>query len=421
MPIMKNQDNLNKNKNIVFKISEFPHTSETFIIAQIITAIQLGYVVSILVYNKLDFEKSLHKNILLKYHLENLVIVENVKIPNNKFIRLLTVFFLFLTNISNIKNILNFYKFQKEKSFSWIFLWKFYQQFNTSNTIFHIQYGNNKYPLDVLKAKCNFKAKVITTFHGHDAFFPMHGYIPNNGYYDLLFKNAQIITANTKYLADKIINLGCPINKLKIVPVGVDTTYFTSENKIQNFNTALKLINVGRLDPVKGQKYLIEIVYQIVKKGCNIQLVIVGEGAERENLENLIEKYNLGENVILIGQKSQAEIKDLYLQSDLYVFAAVPLPDGRRETQGLATLEAQACGLPVIAYDSGGVKYTIDSNNTGFVFNEFEIDAIVEKILFLNENRSVIQELSNNCYKFVEENFSQSVINEKWANIYANL
>lgn len=418
---MKYQENIKNKKKIVFKISEFPHVSETFIIAQIITAIQLNYQVVILVNSVLDFKQSLHEDILLKYKIKDLLVVEDIKIPKNKFIRFFKIFLLFISNISHLKSILNFYKFQKEKSFSWIFYWDFYQQFNDPSTIFHIQYGNNKFPIDVLKAKCKFRAKVITTFHGHDAFFPMHGYIPNNGYYDFLFESADVITANTKYLADKIEVLGCPLEKLQLVPVGVDTTYFTPIHKVQKRDSILKLINVGRLDPVKGHKYLIEIVHEIIKKGITIQLNIVGEGSERKNLETLIKKYNLSETVKLVGKKTQAEIKEMYLQSDLYVFAAVPLQDGRRETQGLATLEAQACGLPVLAYDSGGVKYTIENNTTGFIFNEFEIDKVVEKLLFLNENRNVIQEMSNNCFSFVEANFSQKVINEKWSHIYSNL
>lgn len=418
---MKIKENRNIKKKIVFKISEFPHVSETFIIAQIITAIKLNYEVVILVNKVLDFKQSLHEEIILKHKLNELLIVEDVKIPKNKIIRFSKIFYLFVFNISNIKSILNFYKFQKEKSFSWVFYWIFYKQFNNSNIIFHIQYGNNKFPIDVLKAKCNFKAKVITTFHGHDAFFPMHGFIPNDGYYDLLFEGADVITANTKYLADKIEQLACPSEKLKIVPVGVDTAFFNSLNRLKNSNSILKLINVGRFDPVKGHKYLIEIVNKIIKKGVNIHLDIIGDGDERNNLEQLIKEYNLSENIKLVGKKTQSEIKEMYLNSDLYVFAAVPLPDGRRETQGLATLEAQACGLPVIAYDSGGVKYTIKEAVTGYLFDEFEIDKVVEKLLFLNENRTVIQEMSNNCYKFVEENYSQKVINEKWSSIYSNL
>ena len=418
---MEIKENPKNKKKIIFKISEFPHVSETFIIAQIITAIQLNYQVVILVNRVLDFKQSLHEDILLKYKIKDLLVVEDIKIPKNKFIRFLKIFYFFIVNLNHFFHILNFYKFQKEKSFSWIFYWNFYQQFNGSNIVFHIQYGNNKFPIDVLKAKCNFKTKVITTFHGHDAFFPMHGYIPNDGYYDLLFESANLITANTKYLADKIEQLGCPVEKLKIVPVGVDTTYFTPLHKVQNKDSILKLINVGRLDPVKGHKYLIEIVNQIIKKGVDVHLNIIGDGDEKSNLEQLIQKYNLSENIKLVGKKTQLEIKEMYLQSDLYVFAAVPLSDGRRETQGLATLEAQACGLPVIAYDSGGVKYTIQENVTGFLFDEFEIEKVVEKLLYLNENRAVIQEMSNNCHKFVNENFSQHVINEKWASLYANL
>jgi len=418
---MQIKENRQNKKKIVFKISEFPHVSETFIIAQIITAIKLNFEVVILVNKILDFKQSLHEEILLKHKLKDLIVVEDVSIPQNRIIRFLKIFSLFILNISSFKSILNFYKYQKEKSFSWIFYWSFYKQFNNSNLIFHIQYGNNKFPIDVLKAKCNFKAKVITTFHGHDAFFPMHGFIPNDGYYDLLFESADVITANTKYLADKIEQLDCPLEKLKIVPVGVDTEFFNSLNSVKNDNSALKLINVGRFDPVKGHKYLIEIVNQIVKKGVDIHLDIVGDGNERSNLEQLIHKYQLSENIKLVGKKTQSEIKEMYLHSDLYVFAAVPLPDGRKETQGLATLEAQACGLPVIAYDSGGVKYTINENVTGYLFDEFEIDKVVEKLLFLNENRTVIQEMSNNCFKFVEENYSQKVINEKWSSIYSNL
>jgi colanic acid/amylovoran biosynthesis glycosyltransferase len=418
---MKIKENQKNKKKIIFKISEFPHVSETFIIAQIITAITLNYDVIILVNKVLNFKQSLHEDLLLKYKLNELIVLEDVNIPNNKIIRFLKIFYLFIANLSSVKSILNFYKFQKEKSFSWIFYWVFYKKFNNSNTIFHIQYGNNKFPLDVLKARCNFKAKVITTFHGHDAFFPMHGHIPNDGYYDFLFESADVITANTKYLAKKIENLNCPTNKLEIVPVGVDTTYFNDSNKVKSNNPILKLINVGRLDPVKGHKYLIEIVNQIIKRGIKINLSIIGEGEERSHLEELIHNYNLSENVKLVGKKTQSEIKELYLNSDLYVFAAVPLPDGRRETQGLATLEAQACGLPVMAYNSGGVKYTIKENVTGFLFDEFEIEKVVEKLLFLNENRAIIQEMSNNCHKFVDENFSQNVINEKWSSIYSKL
>ena len=148
---------------------------------------------------------------------------------------------------------------------------------------------------------------------------------------------------------------------------------------------------------------------------------IIGEGEERANLMALILKNNLEDNVQLLGKKSQLDIKNILLNSDLYIFTAVPVEQQRRETQGLATLEAQACGLPVIAYDSGGIKYTIDNTKTGFIFDEFEIDKVIEKLLFLYENREVIQEMSNNSYDFIENKFSQKKINKKWEKIYCQV
>jgi colanic acid/amylovoran biosynthesis glycosyltransferase len=411
---------MGKKNTVIFKISEFPHTSETFIINQIITAVELGYDVYILVHKVLDFSKSLHRDLLFDYKLEQKIIYNKVLIPKNYVLKLAKIIYLLLKNFTRIIDIYNFYKYQPNKSISWIYYWDFYNSLDSDDTIFHIQYGNNKYPFDILKAKCNFKSKVIITFHGHDAFFPMHGYISNNNYYGLLFEGVDIVTSNTRYLADKIIELGCPTEKIKIIPVAVDTDYFNCKTEETNRYSNLRLINVGRLDPIKGQKYLLEIIRKLTEKGVDVNLNIIGEGEERVNLEKLILKYNLKNSVTLLGKKSQEEIRQFFLESDLYIFTAVPVEDGRRETQGLATLEAQACGLPVIAYDSGGIKYTVKQNVTGFIFNEFEIDQIVDKLLFLNQNRNIITDLSLNCRNFVLNEFSQRKINLVWKDVYKN-
>jgi len=409
---------MDQKSKIIFKISEFPHTSETFVINQIIAALELGYDVYILVHRKLDFYRSPHRDLLLYYKLEDKIIYEKVLIPKNYLLRLTKIIYLFVKNFKRINDIIFFYKYQPNRSISWIYHWAFYNNLDSVNTIFHIQFGNNKYPFDILKAKCNFKSKVIITFHGHDAFFPMYGYIPNENYYGLLFKGVDIVTANTKYLADKIIQLGCPIEKIKIIPVAVDTVFFNSKSKDIDRKSNLRLINVGRLDPIKGQKYLLQIVKKLKDRGVDVDLNIIGEGGERLNLEKLILEYNLQNSVRLLGKKSQVEIKKFLLQSDLYVFTAVPVEDGRRETQGLATLEAQACGLPVIAYDSGGIKYTVKQNITGFIFDEFEIEEVVDKLLYLNQNKNVIADLSLNCREFVINEFSQKKINLVWEDVY---
>jgi colanic acid/amylovoran biosynthesis glycosyltransferase len=406
-------------KKLIIKIGQFPHLSETFILAQIITAIKCGYEVRLLIGKLLDFETSKQLDLIKQYEIDKKIIIEDYRIPKNKVLRLVKWFALLAFNFKNIKTIIQFHKEFARFSLTWLYQWVFYNQFNYV-AIFHVQYGTNSSTLALLK-KIGFKPSVIVTFHGHDAFFPINGFIPNNGYYDNLFKYGNLITANTPYLADKIIELGCSKELLSIVPVGVDTDFFYPNKEVKTVHKKLKLITVGRLDKVKGHDFCISAVADLISKGFDVILTIIGEGSERKNLENLIAKYQLEDKVFMKGKKSQLEVRQELWEHEVYLLTAVALTDGRRETQGLATLEAQACGMPVIVFDSGGVKYTLENGISGFVCNEFDVDAVVDNIIKFIEKPNLLSKMGTHAINFVNENFSQKIIDQKWEIIYNNM
>lgn len=405
-----------KKNEIVFKIPEFPHISETFIIAQILTAIRLGYSIKIIT------RKLVNDNIRLidNYDLQKNIIIENYNIPKNKIIRSLKWLGLLIQNFKNIIFIFKYYNEHTKFSLTWLYEWAFFNQFNQV-AIVHVQYGTNYKPLGLLKKINYFKPALIVTFHGHDAFFPLYGYIENNGYYNNLFNNDVLVTANTPYLANKIVALGCPDHKIKTIPVGVNTAYFHPIPHKKTKNDPLKLISIGRLDKVKGHKYCIEVISQLLKNGVNVSLTIIGEGEERTHLETLIKHHNLHKFVNLLGSKTPREVRDELWSHDVYLLLAVPVDGERRETQGLATLEAQACGLPAIVFDSGGIKYTVKNNHSGFVCKEYDTDKVVEKITYLFENRQHIKTMGEKAVAFVNNEFSQTVIDAKWQHIYKKL
>ncbi|MHC0442738.1 glycosyltransferase [Flavobacterium sp. 3-210] len=406
-------------KKIIFKVPEFPHLSETFIVAQIVTALKQGYEVKILVRRVLNNDKNLNSILIKKYDLLDKVILEDYCIPKSKLLRLIKWMILILINFTELNSIIKFHKEFSKFSLTWLYQWCFYQKFNDAS-IFHVQYGTNSKPLDILK-KTGFKPSLIVTFHGHDAFFPINGYIPNNGYYDNLFKYADLVTANTSYLADKIIELGCPKELLSIIPVGVDTNFFHPNSENKTIQNTLKLITIGRLDKVKGHEFCISALADLVNQGKDVTLTIIGEGEERENLERLIANYHLQERVFMKGKKSQFEVREELWKHDLYLLTAVALKDGRRETQGLATLEAQACGLPVIAFDSGGVKYTINDKITGMICPEYNLQEIVEKINLLHSNSELRLQMGANTRDFIDKHFSQNYIDSVWESKYSQL
>lgn len=404
-----------KNKEIVIKIPEFPHLSETFIIAQILTAIKLGYSIKIIT-RKLIKNTALISPLIFEHNLLDKVILEDYKIPKNKINRICKWVFILTQNINNLKSIFKFHYSFSKFSLEWLYQWSFYFQFNNASII-HIQYGTYSYPYRILKYNNIFKPKVIVTFHGHDAFFPLYGYMPNNGYYERLFKNNNHITVNTPYLEEKLLEFGCSKNKLMVVPVGVDTSFFYPKIKSQN-NKKNKLITVGRLDKCKGQSYSIKIIDKLVRKGINVSLTIIGEGEERDELEKLIKDYNLEENVFLLGNKSQKEVRQALWEHDIYLLTGTSSISGLRESQGLATLEAQACGLPVIVFDSGGIKYTLQDGETGFLCKEFDVDDAVNKVELLLNNNDILNKMGQNAVEFVNRNYSQTVIDDKWELIY---
>lgn len=406
-------------KKIIFKVPEFPHLSETFIVAQIVTAIKLDYEVQILTRKLIGNTTTSCSKLIEEYRLLDKIIIQDYKIPSNKVLKVLKWAQILISNLTEIRFILKYHKEQSRFSLSWLFEWFFYKGFNDA-AIFHVQYGTNSNPLPILK-KVGFKPALIVTFHGHDAFFPINGYIQNNGYYNNLFKYGNQITANTPYLAEKVIDLGCLKEKLEIIPVGVDTDFFYPSNDNKNRSNTLKLVTVGRLDKVKGHSYCIKVLSQLIDKGIDATLTIIGEGTEFATLEKLIVEYHLGNKVFLLGKKSQEEVRQILWEHDVYLLLAVPVEDGRRETQGLATLEAQACGLPVIVFNSGGIKYTLANEVSGFVCNEFDVNAVVTNIIKFIETPILLQEMSNQAIIFANENFSQKIIDKKWRTIYKNV
>jgi colanic acid/amylovoran biosynthesis glycosyltransferase len=406
-------------RKIVFKVPEFPHLTETFIVAQIVTAIKLGYEIEILVRKRIEESTNLRSNLIEEYGLLKKVIIEDYKIPKNRILRYIKWILLLVINVVHFSKILSYHKEQSKFSLTWLFQWVFYNRFIEAD-LFHVQYGTNSNPLATLK-KTGFKPALIVTFHGHDAFFPISGYIHNNGYYDNLFKYGNLITANTPYLAEKIIDLGCPKEKLKIIPVGVDTDFFYSNNDKKKCSDTLKLITVGRLHEMKGQVYCIEAVRILINEGIDVTLTIIGEGAERITLEKLIIKYQLESKVFLSGKKSQEEVRRALWESDVYLLTGQATMNGLRESQGLATLEAQACGLPVVVFDSGGIKYTLIDGQTGFVCDEYDVEGVAEKIKLLYLNPALRIEMGLNTIDFIKQHFSQDYIDTVWEKEYLQL
>ena len=174
-----------------------------------------------------------------------------------------------------------------------------------------------------------------------------------------------------------------------------------------------KIISVGRLSYEKGYDILIDVWNIISKKYPDWILEIYGEGSERENLQNKINKLGLEKSFLLKG--ATKDIQDKYLESSIYVMSS------RYEGMPMVLLEAMACGLPAVSFDCPcGPKDIIKNNEDGFIVKFGNIEQMAEKIeeLIIDEEKRKL--FGKNARKNVQR-FSQDKIMNQWKELYENI
>jgi len=137
-------------------------------------------------------------------------------------------------------------------------------------------------------------------------------------------------------------------------------------------DTDFILIYVAELNKNKDQKFIIENVKELSGKISELKVLLVGEGAQRKNLEELVEQLGLGKVIEFLGFRKDVSV--LYQLSDIVISVS------RREGLGLSVIEGMACGLPAVVRDNRGHREIITSDQAGRKFqtgSEFQ-KAILE-------------------------------------------
>ncbi|MGI9285762.1 MAG: glycosyltransferase family 4 protein [Pseudomonadales bacterium] len=160
-------------------------------------------------------------------------------------------------------------------------------------------------------------------------------------------------------------------HQICVLHPGVDASAFTpplADSVTDLLPGRRVIVTVSRLQPRKGHDVLIKAMPRILQQHPDITYAIVGSGKQENVLRQLIDELAIGDSVILLGECSEAEMKRWYQRSDLFVLPNRQIGNDV-EGFGIVLLEAQACGTPVIAGDSGGTKETMEIGKTGYVLD----------------------------------------------------
>ena len=169
-----------------------------------------------------------------------------------------------------------------------------------------------------------------------------------------LYRNQPIVTLS-RSSEEEMLELGFPARNLSVITPGVDPAFTPGGPK----NPRPLAMAVGRLVPVKDFRRLVRIWALVIDKVPDAELVIVGEGYERPDIEAEIARLGIGDSVRLPGRITDAELLDLYRRSWVATSASV------REGWGMTLTEAAACGTPAVATDIAGHADAVAAGTLG--------------------------------------------------------
>ena len=187
-----------------------------------------------------------------------------------------------------------------------------------------------------------------------------------------VYRNTRFITVSESSRQD-MIRLGITKASIQVVNPGVDLDSLTPGEK----SPAPVIFSIGRLKAYKSIDVLIKAFKKVLVTVPTAQLVIAGDGEEKETLHALAEELGLKANVKFLGKISEAE-KLAWFQK-AWVFVNPSMMEG----WGITTIEANACGVPVVASDIPGLRDSVQNPHTGFLVPYGDTEALARKIALL--------------------------------------
>lgn len=185
----------------------------------------------------------------------------------------------------------------------------------------------------------------------------------------------------TKKLSNKIKKLENAILHYSFVPIQEKTTTKT-----------ISLVSIGNLLKNKNQIFLLYVLRNLISKGYNTSLTLVGEGSCRDEIINKAHSLSVEKNLNMVGAVNHVQ-KYLW-ESNFYVHSAIS------EAFGLVLIESMASRTPVISYNGGGNKDVIKNNETGILINELDPKKFANAIITLFEDNKLYDEIVEKAFSF---------------------
>ncbi|MFO7660723.1 MAG: glycosyltransferase [Candidatus Cloacimonadaceae bacterium] len=177
-------------------------------------------------------------------------------------------------------------------------------------------------------------------------------------------------------------------------------------------NKSFNLISVGNLKYEKGFHILIDAISRLISKNYNLQLFIVGKGAERDKLLSDIKSKKLEKNVVLTGDLNNEIVRNLYSLFDAFVLSSYS------ETFGVVYIEAMYAGLPVVGIKGQGIDGVVRDGENGFLAKPRDVEDLAAKIEYIINNRESVRAVATRGQSLIQDEYRIEQLIKKITDVY---
>jgi len=271
------------------------------------------------------------------------------------------------------------------------------------------------------------KVPLLITLHGYDINIAKewwergHGGQTRRDYPRRLLRLAERPDVHFVAVSDGIrrraMEWGIAGEKITTCFIGIDTKQFSpGPTPVQNRDR--RVLFVGRLIENKGCEYLIRAFGKVLRTIPDAQLIVVGDGPLKCTLAQLVDDIGIGASVHFRGRLLNSEVKLELDKARVFCQPSVRIANGNFEGLGIVSLEAQACGVPVVTSANGSSIENILDGITGYAFRQRDVDDLAAKLTVLLSDGKIASAMSEEAPRFMAAKFDIQNCTQKLELLY---
>jgi glycosyltransferase involved in cell wall biosynthesis len=220
--------------------------------------------------------------------------------------------------------------------------------------------------------------------------------------------DATLVVCLTPWDADSIIRLGCPKEKLRIIPNAVDTELF----RPQSHREEKTILWAGRMVPEKGIRHLSRVIQLVMEADKTARFIIIGDGRLRRVLKASIAGRDWQHRVFIQGTQSREFVSDLMAKASVFLFTST------REGFPKVILEALASGTPIVSFDLPGLEGVVENGRDSLLVPLEDDAALAKSVLTLANNPELGERLGLNGRKKVLDAYTWERVLDMLSKVY---